>query len=52
MKPIILTASHRGHGRGVQGRDNLAEGQAPFDQHHQLHIKGDFESSHFCDITL
>ena len=52
MKPIILTASHRGHGRGVQGGDNLAEGQAPFDQHHQLHIKGDFESSHFCDITL
>ena len=51
-KPIILTATHGGHGRGVQGRDDLAEGQAPFDQRHQLRIKGDFESSHFCDITL
>ena len=35
-----------------KGKDDLAEGQVPRDQGHQLQIKGDSKSSCYCDITL
>ena len=35
-----------------KGKDDLAEGQVPRDQGHQVQIKGDFKSGCYCDITV
>ena len=35
-----------------KGKDDLADGQVPRDQGHQLQMKGDSKSRFYCDITL